>query len=95
MLTLTNRILFEWQVTKLESGIAQMMTLNTLLVEVGKEELLSKWLMMSEFVRERCVESVPFESANILAADHSEHELSAPFTLVIPIPVDNFRHYQI
>ena len=47
MLTLTNRILFEWQVTKLESGIAQMMTLNTLSVvgkvgKGGKKELLSK-----------------------------------------------------
>ena len=49
---------------------------------------------LSEFVQERCVESVPLESANTLATDHSEHELSAPFTPVIPIPVDNFRHNQ-
>jgi hypothetical protein len=50
---------------------------------------------LSEFVQERCVESVSCDSANTLAADHNEHELSTSFTPVIPISVENFRHLYI
>jgi hypothetical protein len=47
---------------------------------------------LSEFVQERCVESVSCESEYTLAADHNEHGLPDSFTPLIPIPVENFRH---